>query len=270
MPFVAGEHYPWQPRKPHSICFSRRLSSCQRPAFRSHTAMLTSTMLRTPSSSSTVASSGASSASTRFVITSTTLKRRGPAGSGAGFSRGLRSRTTIGLRPPRRAASSAFSSGLISAPVPFVSVSRTQTFAITRSLGRLRQHLVQRRQEPVVLRARAVGHPEVALVAERRATPDDHAALGEPLHHRGLVAVAERDPREVRLAVGRLEAALAELLLHVQALDRGALDPVRHLVLVVERLGRGGQREGVDAERLADEVDRAPEVVAARERVAHP
>src|SRR3954449_3657534 len=154
--------------------------------------MLTSTMLRTPSSSSTVASSDESSARTRFVITSTTLKRRGPAGSGGfggrgvragaadggvaplpgragGFgARGLRSRTTIGLWPPFRARSSAFSSGRISAPVPFVSVSRTQTFPIgiksrKERLRDLRQHLVHRLQEPVVLGARAVGDPEVAL-----------------------------------------------------------------------------------------------------------
>src|SRR4051794_15953209 len=180
--------------------------------------MSTSTMLRTPSSSSTVAPRGASSARTRFVITSTTLKRRGPAGSTGFGGRGFRSRTTIALWPPLSAPSSAVSRGRISAPVPFVSVSRTQTFPIGRSLGKLGQHLVQRLQEPVVLGARAVRDAEVALVAERLAATDDHAALGQPLHHGGLVAVAERDPGEVCLAVGRLEAALAELLLHVEAL----------------------------------------------------
>src|SRR4051812_47024481 len=238
--------------------------------------MLTSTMLRTSSSSSTVASSGASSASTRFVITSTTLKRRGPVGSTGLGGRGLRSRTTLGAWPPFIAAASASSRGRISAPVPFVSVSRTQTFPIgiksrKGAAWRLQlcQHLVDGLQEPVVLRPGAVRDAEVALVTERLAAADDHAALGEALHDRGLVAFAERDPGEVRLAVGRLEAALAELLLHVQALDRGALDAGRDLVLVLEGLDRRRQRQRVDAERLPHEVDGAPEVVAARERVAH-
>src|SRR3954452_15154182 len=236
--------------------------------------MLTSTMLRTSSSSSTVASSGASSASTRFVITSTTLKRRGPAGSTGLGGRGLRPGITLGAWPPFSVPSSASSRGRISAPVPFVSVSRTQTFPIgiksREARLQLCQHLVDGLQEPVVLRPGAVRDAEVALVTERLAATDDHAALGEPLHDRGLVAVAERDPGEVRLAVGRLEAALAELLLHVQALYRRALDARRHLVLVLEGLGRGRQRQRVDAERLADDVDSAAEVVRARERVADP
>src|SRR5205823_832248 len=161
-------------------------------------------------SSSTVAPRPASSASTRFVITSTTLKRRGPAGStGFGGTR-LRSRTTIGLRPAFAEPSWAFSVGTICAPVPLVSVSSTQTFPIGISLGMLRQHLVHRPQGPGVLGPCPVGDPEVALGAEVLASPDDHPALREALQDRGLVAVAERDPGEVRLAVGRLEAALAE------------------------------------------------------------
>src|SRR4051812_26471599 len=229
--------------------------------------MLTSTMLRTSSSSSTVASSGASSASTRFVITSTTLKRRGPAGSTGLGGRGLRSRTTLGAWPPFIAAASASPRGRISAPVPFVSVSRTQTFPIEIKSREARlqlcQHLVDRLQEPVVLRPGAVRDAEVALVTERLAAADDHAALGEPLHHRGLVSVAERDPGEVRLAVARFEAALAELLLDVQALYGRAINARRPLVLVLERLGRGRQREGVDAERLADDVNGGAEIVRA-------
>src|SRR5438552_2353954 len=79
----------------------------------------------------------------------------------------------------------------------------------------LRQHLVERRQEAVVLLTGAVGDAHVALIAEGRAPAHDHAALAEPAHHVGFLALAERDPREVRLAVGRVEPAFGERLLEM-------------------------------------------------------
>src|SRR6185436_14526854 len=71
--------------------------------------------------------------------------------------------------------------------------------------------LVQSCEEAVVLLTRAVRDAHPALLAERPAGADDHALLGEPVDDLVLVSVADRDPREVRLAVGGVEAALLEL-----------------------------------------------------------
>src|SRR3954468_16475654 len=97
-------------------------------------------MLATPSrSSSTVARTPASSASTRPVVTSTTRKRDGAfaTGAGAGFAADLRV-TNCGSRSRGSAGAGAgagagapSSSGTMFAPVPFVWVSRTQVFAIS-------------------------------------------------------------------------------------------------------------------------------------------
>src|SRR5215210_8575540 len=98
------------------------------------------------------------------------------------------------------------------------------------------EQLVQRCEEAIVLVAGAVGHAPPALLAERPAGPNDHAALREPAHDLVLVTVADRDPGEVRLAVGGLEAALLQLRLNVHSLDRGLLHATLQLVHVVESL----------------------------------
>src|SRR3954469_13108472 len=97
-------------------------------------------MLATSSrSSSTVARTPASSASTRPVVISTTRKREGGFGAGAAGALRARSRGTnsgSGSRDSAARPGESSSSGTMFAPVPFVWVSRTQVFAIsTTSLG---------------------------------------------------------------------------------------------------------------------------------------
>ena len=99
----------------------------------------------------------------------------------------------------------------------------------------------------------------------RTATP----ALGEG----STTSASSRSPRSIQAklacdsAVAKPE--LAQRLLDEDALDQVPLDPERDIVLVADRLGRGGLGERVDAERLADGVDRRPELRRA-ERVADP
>ena len=79
-----------------------------------------------------MAGASAPSASVSRVRTSTTRKRRGARGAGAGWGRGG---GFGGTNSGRRSLGAVLaSSGTIDAPVPFVSVSRTQTLrsAMTR------------------------------------------------------------------------------------------------------------------------------------------
>src|SRR3954468_12182258 len=128
--------------------------------------------------------------------------------------------------------------------------------------------LVQRCQEAVVLPPRAVGDAHPALLAQRFPGANDHALLREAVHDLALVALAERDPGEVRLAVRALESPLLELRLRVHALDGVLLAPPLDLVLVIQRLGRGRQGQRVYGERLAYAIHREPEFLRP-ERVAH-
>src|SRR4051794_26371551 len=91
-------------------------------------------------------------------------------------------------------------------------------------LLQLGQRLVERGQEAVVLRSRPVGDPHVPGAAQVLARADDDASPGQAVHDRVLVAVAQVDPGEVGLRVAVAEAAVLELHLHVDALDRRALD----------------------------------------------
>src|SRR3954454_15302793 len=99
-------------------------------------------------------------------------------------------------------------------------------------------HVVERRQEALVLAARPVGDPDEPLRAQRLAAPHNHAVPGQALHHLVLVAVPERDPREVGLRLGAAEAAVLPLRLPVHALDHGPLDAALELVDVPQRLDR--------------------------------
>ena len=109
----------------------------------------------------------------------------------------------------------------------------------------------------------------MALVAQRRAAAHDHAAVRQPAQDLGLVAVAQRDPGEVGLAVTGGQAALVQLVPDVQAFDGDALHAPLHLVLVAQRLDGRHLRQGVYRERLAHAVHRQPEVLGAQ-GVAHP
>src|SRR4051812_43028484 len=94
------------------------------------TETFTSTTLRTPRRTSTVARASASSASTSPVTTSTTLNRRGRFRSGAFAGFGARFGGTNGRAALPPGSDGGLSSGTMLAPVPFVPVSRTQTLAI--------------------------------------------------------------------------------------------------------------------------------------------
>jgi hypothetical protein len=107
------------------------VSTLQRSVAGSHTDTVTSTVLRTPPSSSTVSRAPAPSASTSRVTTSTTLNRRGARGSAGLGGRG----SGLGGTKNGSFVGAGFlctlSSGTISAPVPFVSVSSTQILPIS-------------------------------------------------------------------------------------------------------------------------------------------
>jgi hypothetical protein len=62
------------------------------------------------------------------------------------------------------------------------------------ALGASSEHLVEGGEEAVVLLARAVGHPQPALLAKGRARPHDHAPLREAADDLGLVALPQRHP----------------------------------------------------------------------------
>src|SRR5687767_11399562 len=103
--------------------------------------MRTSTTLRTPSSTRTVARASVSSASTRALSTSTTLNRRGCLGSGAAAGRG---RGFGGTKTGSRLGAGFFrtlSSGTISAPVPLVPESSTHALRLANGSGRVAQSL---------------------------------------------------------------------------------------------------------------------------------
>src|SRR3954449_11011117 len=174
-------------------------------------------MLATSSrSSSTVARTPASSASTRPVVISTTLNREGGFGTGAAgaFRAGLRATNSgSGSRDPAAGAGESSSSGTMFAPVPFVWVSRTQVFAIsTTSLG-----------------------PDGSALGGRDEAEED---LGE--------ALARVDRREVARALEELDldapAGVAVALEHVADLGHHRLRrehvlarPARHRAHLAER-----------------------------------
>src|SRR4051794_30451342 len=121
---------------------------------------------------------------------------------------------------------------------------------------RILQKLSQRLEELGVLRARAVGHAQRAGAPQRLAGADEHAALGQAVDDVVLdVRAREVEPREVGLRLGGLEAEVAQARVDLQAGGDRALDALGDLILVLERLERGGLREAVAEERLADLVD---------------
>src|SRR5690242_7924675 len=86
----------------------------------------------------------------------------------------------------------------------------------------------ERLEEALVLGAGAVGDANVARAAEARAAADDDPPLAEAPGHLGLVALAERDPREVRLRRRRLQAEIPCPFLDEHPLDDGPLDPAQN------------------------------------------
>ena len=99
------------------------------------------------------------------------------------------------------------------------------------------------------------------LRAQRAAGADEHAALGQPAHDLRLVALAQRDPAEVGLRVGGLQAEPAQALGDRGALGDGAGHPFDDRVLVGQRLDRRDLGERVAEERLADLIDRPGQIV---------
>ena len=113
-------------------------------------------------------------------------------------------------------------------------------------------------------------HAQVPLRAERLPAAHDHAALREAAARspprRGRRARPRRSSPGCRSSRGRARSSSASTCRRSIAVRSTR---VLDLVLVLQRLGRRGQRQGVDAERLAHDVDGAAEVVGAGERVAH-
>src|SRR5438128_2376676 len=94
-------------------------------------------------------------------------------------------------------------------------------------------------EEALVLGARAIGDANVARAAEALAASDHDALLAEPADQLGLVQVVERDPGEVGLRLGRLQAELAQSLGDEDTLDDRSLDALGDVVGVQDRLGSG-------------------------------
>src|SRR4029453_10689071 len=187
--------------------------------------MLTSTGCWTPRSSSIVAAGSAPASSSRDSE-SMTRKRRGAAGSaafslGAGFGTG-RARGGSGSCPGRR---STFSRRTISAPVPFVSVSRTQTFPPPMRL-----------EGGVHDPALDFGRPYAALVARGAVA---HRHLG------GLESRLGLPDREVDQPAGAL---LAQVVARNEAGDRPDQVAERLRPSVVVILEDRGRVEGRDAD----------------------
>lgn len=123
MPKIEASGQPW---KMALFSATAKVNFRQRSRVGSHTSIVTSTMLRTFSSAFTVARAPARATSTSRVMMSTTLNSRGFLGAGGAGASGFR-------KPKLGTAELCFfsprSSGTMLAPVPFVSVSSTQTFA---------------------------------------------------------------------------------------------------------------------------------------------
>src|SRR4051812_10555789 len=130
--------------------------------------MCTSTRLRTVLSRSTSARPSAPSRSVARVITSTTLKRGGLRGSGSGSGRGRGLRPTLICSRALGFFARVSASGTMLAPVPFVSVSRTQVLAMPMSLGR-----------ELARRALGVVEPRVGEAVEQVAVGAVLGAAGE-------------------------------------------------------------------------------------------
>src|SRR5262245_14350494 len=96
--------------------------------------------------------------------------------------------------------------------------------------------LAERGQETIVLVFCPVADADVAGAAEGGAGADRDVALGEPGDHRRFVVVAEVDPGEVGLRLGRLQAEGADALLDAQPLGDRRRDPAGDVVLVEDRL----------------------------------
>ena len=73
--------------------------------------------------------------------------------------------------------------------------------------------------------------------------------------------LAEREPAEVRLRLGRLDPQLAQPIGDRDALGDGSGHAILDRVLVGERLHRRGLRERVAEERLAHLVDGARQIL---------
>src|SRR3954447_10354224 len=102
--------------------------------------------------------------------------------------------------------------------------------------------IAQSSEKALVLGAGAVAHPQAARPAQRGARPDGDAGSGERGDDLALVEVAQLQPPEVRLRVGRGEAHPPHRVLNVDSLDQVSLDAVGDIVGVADRLG--GRRLG--------------------------
>src|SRR3954470_9726648 len=98
--------------------------------------------------------------------------------------------------------------------------------------------LTHRFQEPLVLRAGAIGDAQMPGAAERGAGTNGDSSPGERLDRLTLVQVAQVDPGEVRLRLGGLEPHRPQLALDQDPLDHVLLDAIRDVVLMADGLGR--------------------------------
>src|SRR5215207_3140394 len=161
--------------------------------------MLTSTGCAMPRSTSSVSGALASSASTRRESASITRKRRGGTGSGAAcFGRGLGSGRARRRSGSEAGCLSTFSSGTICAPVPFVSVSRTQTFAIRTTFAGAGQRWAWRGSRPFSRCSSASSSPP--------------RADGDPIE------MVLHTPGGIVLAASQIAAALADHDGHMTAI----------------------------------------------------
>src|SRR5207253_3174050 len=119
----------------------------------------------------------------------------------------------------------------------------------------------------LVLLCGAVADADVAGSAQGLAGAHGDFALGEAAEHRGFVGVAQVYPGEVGVGVGGAETEAPQALLDGKAGGDRALDAAQDIVLVADRLRPRSLGEGVDAEGLADGVDRGAELRRA-DRVA--
>src|SRR5215208_4175052 len=118
----------------------------------------------------------------------------------------------------------------------------------------------ERFEEALVLLSPPVRHPDVSRTAQAGPAADHDSPLAERLDHLILLAVPQRDPREVRLRFRRIEIELADALLDEYSLHDRALHAAHHVVAVQDRLRGGDLRKLVDAERLANSVHGSAEL----------
>src|SRR5881394_219144 len=126
------------------------------------------------------------------------------------------------------------------------------------------EDLAEGSKKAIVLGRSAVANPDVARVTKRGAGTHGNCLLSKSSDDGLLIGVAEIDPGEVGLGLGRVQAQLMQTLLHADPLNQGPLDSLLDVILVQNRLGRRRLGEGIDAERLAHSIDRGAELGRAK------